>query len=410
VYNQYLENQFNFTKEEIDDYQREKMHLLFKHHLEKNETYRKFLYDQGFNGDDYSDIKDIPVITRDYFKNNPDNHMIKELVHKTKYSGGSTGVPLTIHLSREALSNFWPSIWRAFDVYGVHPCDKIMMLAGPSLYNNRSFKRRIYDLVTNFVVISAFDLTPTILLNAYKSLVRNNIKAIYGYTSAILVFLNFLEEKNLHLDLKCIFTTSETFIPRVRYLAREFCNCDVIDTYGAKDGGVSAFECNYHTGYHLNFEQCLVEIVDHNIIITDLFNTASPFIRYKLGDFTSSDQIITDKCECGRVLYRIESIAGRIHDFFTDITGKKVHSEFFNRVFDGDELIKQYQIRYSPFEFTLNIICDPGVSEGHFQEKYHTVIGKRVKMPLKIVTNEQIISLPNGKVPIIVKQPYRLTI
>ena len=399
-----MDNQFNFTKEEIDLYQKNKFQFIFRHHYENNKTYRKFLNDQDFKGDFFSDIKDIPIITKEYFKNNPDNHMIKELIHRTKYSGGSTGTPLTIHLSRDAINNFWPGNWRAFNVYGLHPCDKIMMLAGPSLYNNRSFKRRIYDLVANFVVVSAFDLTPPVLHKAYFTLLKGRIKAIFGYTSAILVFLNFLEENNLKLDLKCIFTTSETFIPRVRYLAKEYCNCDVIDTYGAKDGGIAGFECNFHTGYHLNFEQCLVEIIDHNIIITDLLNTASPFIRYNLGDHTTSDNIITEKCECGRVLYRIQSIAGRIHDFFPDVNGNQIHSEFFNRVFDGDKLIKQYQIKYSPEEFIINIICDQGVSAVHFQEKYMPVVGKRVRMPFRIVINDEIVSLSNGKVPIILKE------
>lgn len=402
VYDQYLENQYKYTKEEIDLYQQKKFQLIFKHHYENNETYRNFLKDKRFTNIDFTDIREIPVITRDYFKNNPDNHMIKEFVHKTKYSGGSTGVPLTVHLSKESISNFWPAIWRAFDVYGVQPCDEIMMLAGPSLYNNRSFKRRIYDLVANFTVVSAFDLTPPVLLKAYKTLLNSNIKAIYGYTSSVLVFLNFLEEKNLKLNLKAIFTTSETFIPRVRTLAREYCNCDVIDTYGANDGGVSGFECSYHSGYHLNFERCLVEIIDHEIIITDLMNTASPFIRYKVGDFTSSDSILKDKCECGRTLFRIQSIAGRIHDFFPDVNGNKIHSEFFNRVFDGDETIKQYQIKYFPDEFVVNILCEKAFPTTHFQEKYMPVIGKRVKMPFKIVTNAEILSLSNGKVPIVI--------
>lgn len=402
-YLEYLDNQYSYSSSDIDLYQKNKFQFIFKHHFEKNEVYRMFLKDNGFEGDIFSDIKDIPIITRDYFKNNPESHMIKKFIHQTKFSGGSSGVPLTIHLSRESISNFWPAIWRAFNVYGIMPCERIMMLAGPTLFNNRTVKRRIYELVANFIVVSAFDLTPPVLFKAYETILKKRVRAIYGYTSSILTFLNYLEENNLKLNLECIFTTSETFIPRVRSLAKEYCNCDVIDTYGANDGGISGFECTYHSGYHLNFERCLVEIIDHSIIITDLLNTASPFIRYKLGDYTSSDQVITEKCDCGRTLFRIPTIDGRIHDFFLDLDGNKIHSEFFNRVFDGDNLIKQYQIRCFPEEFIINIKCDPNVSELHFQEKYFPIIAKRVKRPFRIVTNEEIISLGNGKIPILIK-------
>ena len=402
VYEQYMENQYKYTKEEIELYQKNQFQLIFKHHYENNETYRKYLNQQGFTNSVFTDIKEIPVMTREYFQNNPDTHMIKQYIHKTKYSGGSSGRPVPVHLSRESISNFWPAIWRAFSASGIQPCDEIMMLAGPSLYNNRSFKRRIYDLVAGFTVVSAFDLTPPVLLKAYNTLLKNNIKAIYGYTSSVLVLLNFLEENNLKLNLKVIFTTSETFIPKVRYLAREYCNCDVIDTYGANDGGVSGFECSYHTGYHLNFERTMVEIIDHEIVITDLLNKASPFIRYKVGDFTCGNHIITDKCQCGRSLFRIQSIAGRTHDYFPDVNGNKIHTVFFIKVFDGDDKIKQFQIKYFPNEIIVNILCDSSISLTRLQEKYIPVIGKRVKMPVKIVTNAEILSLSNGKVPIVI--------
>ncbi|MCC9166158.1 hypothetical protein [Pontibacter harenae] len=403
LFNQYLKNQYIYNKEEIELYQKKKFKEIFKHHFENNESYRTHLRSMGFNGSSSSEIDKIPIISKSFFKNNLNNHFISSLVHTTKYSGGTTGSPLAIHLSQESIDNFWPAIWRAFDVYGVEPCDKIMMIAGPSLLNKRTLKRKIYDLVSNFEVVSAFDLSSDVLYNAYKTLLKRDIKAIYGYTSSVLVFLNFLKDNNYRLDLKCIFTTSETFIPKVRVLAKEYCNCDVIDTYGAKDGGVAAFECNFHHGYHLNFENSLVEIIDNKIICTDLLNRASPFIRYEVGDYTTSDKVITEKCECGRSLFRIESIAGRVNDHVIDIDGNVVHSEFFSHLFVEDALIDQYQILYSNQEIVINMITSAMVSEEQFYKSYGLMLSKRFKMPFRIVVNQEIITLPNAKIPIIVK-------
>src|SRR5699024_6482519 len=155
----------------------------------------------------------------------------------------STGNPLTYHLSRASLAGQWPSLWRDFHVYGVHPCDKILMIAGHSLFNNRTLQRRIYDYINNFHVVPAFDLTDATLEKAYRTVLKKNIKVIYAYTSGVLLFLQFLERKGYQLNLKVIFTTAELFNPHVRTLAQKYCNCDVLDTYGANDGGIQAFEC-----------------------------------------------------------------------------------------------------------------------------------------------------------------------
>src|SRR5699024_12386308 len=110
-------------------------------------------------------------------------------------------------------------------------------------------------------------------------MVKKNVKVVYAYTSAVLLFLQFLQKRGYKLNLKAIFTTAELFIPSVRPLAKEYCQCDVIDTYGANDGGIQAFECRHHTGYHLNFERCMVEIIYGELVLTDLLNKAMPLDR-----------------------------------------------------------------------------------------------------------------------------------
>lgn len=404
VYKRYLKNQYEYTRKDISHYQEIHFEQIVRHHLERNSAYRKFLAQNGYR--ERPDIfpSDIPVITKDFFRDNPGNHFVKDEVQIVKHSGGTTGMPLPIHLSKAAVDNFWPSIWRAFNVYNIQPCDKMMMIAGPSLFNNRSFQRRVYDMVNRFTVLSAFDLSADRLEQAYLFMLKHHIKVIYGYTSSILIFLDFLEKNDLRLNLKCIFTTSETFIPAVRRLARSFCNCDVVDTYGANDGGVFGFECSHHSGYHLNFERCFVEIIDNEIICTDLFNTSSPFIRYKVGDYTSSDKLITDQCSCGRTLFRIEDISGKVNQFIDDIDHMKIHCGFFTQLFKADSFIKQYQVHQRNYTLTVNILHDNVKDEIYFIEKYTETIRRRFKMPFEVVFNQPVKKLPNMKTAILIKE------
>lgn len=403
VYQQYLKNQYQYSREEIIHYQQIHFERIFQHHFNHNESYRRFLLENGYKATASVRISDVPPITKDFFRNNPQHHFVKEQVHLTKYSGGTTGVPLPVHLSKEAVDNFWPSIWRAFEVYQVSPCDKVMMIAGPSLFNNRSLKRKVYDFVNRFTVLSAFDLSTDKLQEACDLIQRHHIRVIYGYTSAILVFLNYLEKNSIRIPLKCIFTTSETFIPSVRRLAEKYCCCDVIDTYGANDGGIFGFECEHHTGYHLSFERCLVEIIDHEIICTDFLNTAAPFIRYKVGDCTSDDRLITAPCSCGRTLFRIEDISGKVNQFIEDVDQVKIHCGFFTQLFRADHTIKQYQVHQKGDHLMVNIVHDPKESGYRFKEKYEAPISRRFKMPFEMVFNQPIETLPNMKTAILIK-------
>lgn len=401
LYEEYVENQYKYSKEDILRYQSEKFNEIFRHHFEKNKAYREFVLSKGFKDKGFVTPEDVPVITKDFLKGKSD-HFISDLNHTTKHSGGSTGVPLTIHLSKNSVESFWPSIWRSFDVYGVKPCDNIIMIAGPSLFNDRSFKRKIYDFINRFKVISAFDLSVEHLHNAYKYILKNDVKAIYGYTSSVLVFLDFLKKNDLKINLRCIYTTSETFIPAVRRLARECCDCDVIDTYGANDGGVFGFECQNHSGYHLNFERTYSEIIDNEIIITDLLNTSAPFIRYKVGDYTTSEQLITDACDCGRTSFRLKNISGRINQFVIDLDGMKIHTEFFSHIFGEDNFIKQFQIIQSNRKLKINVLHGGEIGADYFLKKYSGLIETRFKMPFELVFNHDVLTSSNMKTPIFI--------
>lgn len=397
-----LENQYHVSKQEIEEYQNGQLRKIFLYHYNNNTAYKKFLDKHDFKMSENFDIRDVPFVTKEFFRQNNDICFNEKEVFLVKHSGGSTGSPLKVYLSKKAVENFWPSIWRAFAVSGILPCERIMMIAGPSLFNNRTIKRRIYDWINRFTVISAFDLNDELMQKAYEIMLKKDIKAIYGYTSSILEFLRFMQRNNLQLNLKAIFSTSETFMPSIRNLARIYCGCDVFDTYGANDGGVQAFECEVHNGYHINFERCFVEIINGEIVLTDLLNTAAPFIRYRVGDYTTSQNLIKEKCTCGRTLFRIENISGRVNQFIEDIDSNKIHTEFFSHIFSADSHIIQYQIVQKGNEISINIIHDDEKDEKSFIDKYSPLVSLRFKMPFKFVFNQEVRKLSNMKTPILI--------
>jgi len=86
----------------------------------------------------------------------------------------------------------------------------------------------------------------------------------------------------------------------------------------------------------MNVDSVIVEFVkdeetvavgeDGDIVITNLFNYAMPFIRYKLGDVAS---LSCEECSCGRTLPLMHELSGRNNDFIVLPDGRRLPPWFF---------------------------------------------------------------------------------
>jgi phenylacetate-coenzyme A ligase PaaK-like adenylate-forming protein len=87
---------------------------------------------------------------------------------------------------------------------------------------------------------------------------------------------------------------------------------DVYQGYGLSELPTIATECKYHN-MHVNMEVAVVEIIDNEVVVTNLFNSSMPIIRYKTGD---TAKLRRSDCPCGRksdILYDLE---GKTVDYY----------------------------------------------------------------------------------------------
>jgi phenylacetate-CoA ligase len=139
----------------------------------------------------------------------------------------------------------------------------------------------------------------------------------------------------------------------------------VINEYGARDGGLLAYECP-EGSMHIVAENVFLEIDEQttisgnsqsgDVLVTNLDSFAYPFIRYRLGDQVT----LTDKqCKCGRGLPCLDNIEGRKTDWLTDRTGKKIHGLVVAHTIGKVQGIKQFQIiQTKPEELIIKIVCN----------------------------------------------------
>ncbi len=109
----------------------------------------------------------------------------------------------------------------------------------------------------------------------------------------------------------------------VRRQCTEHLGCSCIDLYSSAECGLIASDCPVGNVMHVQSELCRVEILDRNnkpartgawgrLIVTPLYNFATPLIRYDTGDLVRA----AAPCSCGRNHPTIERGTGRPSNMF----------------------------------------------------------------------------------------------
>src|SRR5262249_19553988 len=117
------------------------------------------------------------------------------------------------------------------------------------------------------------------------------------YANLLARLANDVEAGRLRLNsLRHVVSHSETLTPPVRERLRAIFGVPVLNNYAAAECTYLSNGCPTDPGMHVNADCCIVEVVDEayrpvpdgtpgaKVLVTNLFNTAQPFIRYEVND------------------------------------------------------------------------------------------------------------------------------
>jgi phenylacetate-CoA ligase len=132
-------------------------------------------------------------------------------------------------------------------------------------------------------------------------------------------------------SIPILISISEYLGSEVRSLAEEVFGSRVIGIFSSAEGGTMGIECAETQNLHVQGETVLVEILDADgqpcepgeigeVVITPLYNYATPLIRYRTGDFA----VKGGPCPCGRSCFTIERIVGRREHMFALPDGSRI--------------------------------------------------------------------------------------
>ena len=240
------------------------------------------------------------------------------------HTSGTTGKPLTVYYSRQAMQKMWAFVELYRNAAGVTRNDRRGQFTGkmivPPAGRPKIFWRR--DLANHTLLLSTVHLLPDNLPLYTAALERFRPAYLCGYPSAMYVLAQYyLQSGRPAPRLKAALTSAETLLDHQRRAIQETFGTRVFDQYGQAEMQSFWYECEAGR-MHAHPLAGLTEILRPDgtpaspgetgeVVLTGLVNDAMPLVRYHVGD---TARFAAESCPCGRGMPVIEEIGGRLDD------------------------------------------------------------------------------------------------
>jgi len=386
-------------------WQNDKKWEIFKFHYENNQFYKQFA------GNGFSNWNDIPVIRRKDLKGDFISKIPSELTRKKLYvssTSGSSGDPL--FFARDPLTHalVWENVSYILGQVGVSLNDYQARMFGMSRKMSDIIKNRLKDRLSNRYRFNVFDVSDEALAGWIKQFQRKKFKYIYGYTNSLVLFAQYLINCNYTLkslvpSLKCCIITSEVCTNKDEETLRKGLGIPVFNEYGSSELGVMGFKKNDF--WDTSNELIYYEVLDENdnilpdgelgfLTCTSLFNKATPFIRYQLGDLASIRR--------NGAQTQITDIKGSLNDLAILPSGKKVPGISFyfvvQDIIESSNNIKEFLFRQTPDGFNFEYVSDNSISDTDFNKiKKSVSLHLKEEINLSAVKTDKLQRGKNGK-------------
>ncbi|MGQ9661192.1 MAG: phenylacetate--CoA ligase family protein [Kiritimatiellia bacterium] len=336
-------------------------------------------------------------------------------VHRT---GGSTGVPLRYWVTRESWEWRTAVSDRGYTWVGAGKGTRSVYVWGTPVYPPTFFpalKARIAATLQRRYYFDSFRFGDEEKRQCCAVINRIRPCALVGYAGNLVELARFVRANPglLRWRAPTLVTAAEGVTEVQRRLLVETLADDVFVSYGSREFMLMGMECRAHRGLHLSADNLYVEVVDEDgqqlpagevgrIVVTDLRNAATPFIRYEIGDLgrmASRDE----PCPCGLPFPRLLSVEGRSQEFILLPNGDRLTALFIPHLMKEFPWVEGYQIaQLSPSEIEIRLIANCDLTPELTAPIWSALQPRVGKMRIRFRRVESLTRNISGKVPIVV--------
>lgn len=250
-------------------------------------------------------------------------------------TGGSTGEPVQVILSGMEQIARVVSTYRMFLAWDMDMALPMFMIRKPQIGWDRSdgvgFRRWGFPWLPESTLGERRHLDiATPVDQQIDCLVQAAPACVNTLPSNILRLGLRARQNTVQPQIPIIISVAEYLAQEVRSLAEVTFSSRVIDILSSAEGGVIAIACPVSGLMHIQSEAVLAEIIGSDgqpcrageigeLVVTPLYNYATPLLRYRSGDFVEKGP----PCPCGRSLPTISRVVGRREHLFVFPGGQR---------------------------------------------------------------------------------------
>jgi phenylacetate-CoA ligase len=371
----------NLSEKDYVVFLRNKKEEIVDFHLKNNSFYQELIG----NGNDWK-WESLPILNKQNLQKPLSERLSKGYTNKNVYlnkTSGSSGTPFVFAKDKYSHALTWASNIMRFGWYRIDFNTSYQArFYGIPMDFIGYHKERFKDFLSNRFRFPVFDLSDDILEKFLRKFKTKKFDYVNGYTSSIVLFAKYLEQKNIILKdicptLKACFVTSEMLFESDKKLLEKQFGIPIINEYGASELDLIAFE-NPEGEWQVNSETLFVEILDDNnqpvpngvegrIVITSLYNKAHPFIRYEIGDIG----VLDEKSTLQKPI--LKKLIGRTNDIAVLPSGKKSPGLTFyyvtKSIIEDDGNVKEFIIKQTQLDtFEIEYISDTELSKNQIEK------------------------------------------
>ena len=351
-------------------------------------------------------LQDFPITNKNILRDNSDDFFWPEAQKQKlqKFStSGSTGTPFTIYKSKDKRNR------NVADVF--YFADKTGYELGSTLYYFRHWdaklkKSKLLSFIQNIVPFEVARPSDDYIASFLENLKKDTSKkAFIGYPSAYNTVINYLQRHNsepANYNIHSIIAIAETLTKEVKEQTEYYFNCPVVSRYSNMENGIIAQQIpGKGTHFYINTASYVVEVLDQEtnipvfgkpgkIVVTDLYNYTTPFIRYDTGDIG-----VLEKDE-EKGLVWLARVDGRKMDVLLNTKGEILSSYMSFNVLHYPHILQSQMIQEGPkeYKFKLNIV-EGFNSEEIIKKEYLEILGADANITFEYV--DEIPLLQSGK-------------
>ncbi len=304
------------------------------------------------------DIGELPILKKQSVRENLSALVAKlPSTEKVRFAqtSGTTGTPLSFPLTQYCFQREYAFRALHYEWGGVSldARQPIAICAGhPVAHPERqSPPFWVHDHANNWLLMSSYHLTPRNIRSYIEKLEQFQPVLLGGYPSSVFLLAAAYERHGtVPLNLRSVFTGSETLYAYQRERIERAFSSKVFNWYGNSEMCANIVECEYGE-MHLKLEHSFVEVLNNSdepcnlgeegrLICTGFGNRAFPLVRYDIGDSIRLSSETHSRCGRGGTL--VAEVIGRQEAYIVTPDGRIVGR--LDHIFKGMQNVVEAQI------------------------------------------------------------------